>query len=340
MASAGVNSTRNSLITKPQNPYEWGYLIPTVLAVGAISNKLSGLPLFPLAALFYVCSVKLSFKKILISSVLILILWTPLTSTSILTSGCFLFPSTTVCLEVPWKVSKAKADAHVQVIRGIHKNTPQRPSLLRFVERQLERLRWNRKRQLMVLTFSLGVAAIAFYIITKVLGIYKYPLGTSWVLGLGVLGTSFILLTAPLIRFGLGYFIVVPAIICAVALDGLTRLRGKSSQPRHREIAKSFPAKQLNISLRIFSISVASLVITVSTYRADDFHWFLPPKVPGLPPLETIYINDVKYTYPSDWSVRCWDAELPCTPTPVSYEIRLRKPSLGIAGGFIRADDI
>ncbi len=58
-----------------------------------------------------------------------------------------------------------------------------------------------------------------------------------------------------------------------------------------------------------------------------------PEKLPETQ-LITDKINNIEYTYPANFSNRCWATELPCSNLEIKQNIQLRDPEKGIAAGF------
>ncbi|MEL7313692.1 MAG: hypothetical protein AAFN08_01930, partial [Cyanobacteria bacterium J06559_3] len=99
----------------------------------------------------------------------------------------------------------------------------------------------------------------------------------------------------------------------------------------------AFSPQRWRMSLKILCLGTAGCVVATTAWERQDPNWLLPTNLPAVPPLAEVQVNDVTYTYPADWSVRCWDADLPCAPVPTLDDISLRDPSIGIGAGFVRS---
>ncbi|MCG8365259.1 MAG: hypothetical protein MJA27_18260, partial [Pseudanabaenales cyanobacterium] len=63
----------------------------------------------------------------------------------------------------------------------------------------------------------------------------------------------------------------------------------------------------------------------------------LPPELPNVN-IEASRVNDIEYVYPLyPFYKACWASKLPCAPSPIEQNIKLRKPSQGLGAGFIQA---
>jgi hypothetical protein len=155
--------------------------------------------------------------------------------------------------------------------------------------------------------------------------------GQFWILALAALGTTFMMLKAPVIRFGLGYLILIPAlsiaVFCQTKLDKVLPA-----------LAQKLTSHNLFRKLRKFGIVVplflATLIFVSSGKNSAESRLLLPPPLQRVEVLQK-QVNDVKYFSPKYSRELCWSAELPCTPFEVKNDIRLREPSRGIRAGFI-----
>ncbi|MEQ9482407.1 hypothetical protein [Coleofasciculus sp. F4-SAH-05] len=93
--------------------------IPLILSAGAVTIKLSALPLLPIGFLFYLMGNQLTIKikRLLTGSAIVILLLSPMVLYSLTTSGCPLYPSTFMCLDLPWSVSIEKAVKETQPIK-------------------------------------------------------------------------------------------------------------------------------------------------------------------------------------------------------------------------------
>ena len=92
-------------------------LIPVLLAAGAMGVKLSALPLLFVASLYYVWAGGFSTRRLLSAGALVALVLLPTVAYGVVTSGCPLFPSKVLCVEVPWSVGAGEAERITKVIR-------------------------------------------------------------------------------------------------------------------------------------------------------------------------------------------------------------------------------
>ncbi|WP_152532309.1 LIC_10190 family membrane protein [Leptolyngbya sp. Heron Island J] len=306
----------------------WGAsLIPLLLAVGAVSIKLSALPLLPIALLFYGQQPFLDYRRLLFGGLLSLLLLSPLMIVSIVTSGCPLYPSSVLCVNVPWRVSAAVAHRAVEVIRFWDHNFGEvPPGANRFFWQLWEWLKFARFNAIMLLLLLLSMG----FAIPTLRSARKQKIdSTSWLLCCSLIGMVFIMLRAPMIRFGLGYFMMTPAI--TISILGTAYFAKSNWQfPRYFSgpNVRGYLSKSFFVGLGL----IAVLILFQPDIQA---RLFLPPAMPSTA-VESKQSYDVQYVQPVNDSVKCWDAPIPCTHNELN--IRLRHPSRGLRAGFVPAE--
>lgn len=301
-------------------------LIPLLLALGAVSIKLSALPLLPIAFLFYWQRHFLDVRRVLIGSGLSILLLSPLMIVSVMTSGCPFYPSSALCMDVPWRVSTEVASRAIEIIRiWDHNFGDVPPGANRFFLQFWEWLKFARFNvvMLLLLVMSALVMVPTFRAANK-----QKVYGTPWLFGCSFIGMIFILIRAPMIRFGLGYFVMVPAV--ATAVLGTAYL-AKYHWQLPQYFSRGTIYRPLSKSVFVGVGLMAALII----FQPDiQSRLFLPPAMPTNR-VEPRQSNDVRFVTPvSDNSVKCWAAPIPCTPYG-NLSIRLRDPSQGIKAGFL-----
>jgi len=304
--------------------------IPLILSAGAVTIKLSALPLLPIGFLFYVLGNQLTIniQRLLTGSAITIVIVLPMVLYSLTTSGCPLYPSTLMCLDLPWSVPVEQAIKETKPIKFWWGFSESDESGLTAIALALWRwLKSSIKSQIM--------AFISIFVIIFSVPIFRQfrkhlTLGTAWILLLGLLGITFIMLQSPLIRFGLGYFTLIPALFGAIYGQTLfEKMPSKLRQPWSRFIqALKSPKTFLLTSLFMIGLTTVNLIQDKAQSRL-----LLPPSLP-IVDLVSDQVNDVTYVYPSDWTVRCWASPLPCSAVPIK-NIRLRDPSNGIGAGFV-----
>ena len=92
-------------------------LLAVLLAAGAVGVKLSAAPLLVVASLYYVWAEGLSLRRILTAGAWVALMLLPTIAYGVVTSGCPLFPSKMLCVEMPWSVGKDEAERLTRVVR-------------------------------------------------------------------------------------------------------------------------------------------------------------------------------------------------------------------------------
>jgi hypothetical protein len=295
--------------------------IPLLLAITAFSIKLLAIPLLVVTSVSYLVRDRFSISKIIGKVAVIGTLILPTLVFGIITSGCPLYPSTFMCLNVPWLVSSEQAIKTAETTRGwsawMGTRSPQENYFLWLIEKLWIWFSFSNLNQLMtILTITSLIGAWQIYKhLKKSQNFYFLEL-----LAIGWIGIIFIFTQAPSGRFGMGYFVVINAVFlgqfCEKNLDSLN--------------------KNLRKILLFLILAGASCLLISSLKRAKITYLVFPPQL-GVPQVTTAKINDVQYYYPVNYkSELCWAAELPCALGPLEYDIKLRNPEKGIQEGFIR----
>ncbi|MEM9486439.1 MAG: hypothetical protein AAGA83_22405, partial [Cyanobacteria bacterium P01_F01_bin.116] len=92
--------------------------IPLILSAGALSMKLTALPLLPVALLFYWTRKSFSINRFLVGGMLVLVMLLPTIVMGVVNSGCPFYPVSTLCLDLPWTLSAEEANNAAEMIRG------------------------------------------------------------------------------------------------------------------------------------------------------------------------------------------------------------------------------
>lgn len=303
-----------------QKKNEWDRkIIPLVLAISTVSIKFTALPILGIAVLFYLCNRNFKIDRLLLSVILSLILLLPNAIFAIKTSGCPFYPSKIMCFDLPWTVNKAIIQSEISEIKGANTIAPNKYSIFVLIKK---RYNW------MIVSKNLQVAT-SLYIISLSLGILiilkqkqsSQP-GYKWIIFLAMLGMTSIMTIIPLLRFAMGYLLIVPSLFIA---NKCFLLQNRCQQLAFNQAAKLL-VKRLVLPL------VIGIIVICGGEQLDD-RWLLPAKLPQVELIKA-QINDLEYTYPMAWGIRCWAAKLPCAALPISYNIRLRNALQGIKSGL------
>jgi len=341
--------------------------VPWILGAGAVAMKLNAFPLLFTAGVFSV----VRGRRLPSTLALGLIPLVALTAVGTINSGCPLYPSQ-VCLNVPWALPAELIDTLATTIRERARWQGDPPAGAGAWNWMAPWVRTNLEG-----TALLAYTALSVGFLWRRRSIWIG--GTPWVLGLGIFGIAFTMYAAPDLRFGLGYFAIVPALLVA----GLSTQAAPSPQSMWCFLGASlyvllgrfkllypfllpaflvFRRPPTGVSTAPASPALAGALIAISLavlpMQVDLNHWLrqrvrgtttpsalavrlvLPPQlhVPLEPDLMRQRVSDVDIVVPKAGE-QCWAAELPCTPALAVGSIKLRRPELGIAGGFLPANE-
>ncbi|MEA5467364.1 hypothetical protein VB714_00690 [Spirulina sp. 06S082] len=343
------------------------YLIPIILAITAVTSKLSALPLLLTAIIFFNFSTSFQWKRMIRGGVFVIILLFPLFTYAIIATGCPLFPSSLFCFDfLPWSLGTDTVQAISQIIQDCARwtcpsSTPLNYQTWEWMESWLQ----EEERAVFLILFSIP----AFFILQK----QKQVAGKNHLIGLGAIGTIFVMYGSPYLRIGITYFFVIPALLLAIyfhqrspwQITGIWVIFGTANLwlnlsltlilllslstifsvlvwRYHRTIKAYFV-----LAFLLLLVSLVPLKTTLSSSE-HQIHWLSPDRIKTLDPSYFVQrkTNDIIYLTPNPnykWERspgfitsedRCWNAELPCTPSLTHQNIRLRNPEKGLAGGF------
>lgn len=312
-------------------------LIPLVLSVGAVSIKLTALPLLPITAGYYLCrgigqiSLRNYLKRLAIASSLILLLLLPFLASEVLVSGCPLYPATTACLDLPWTLQAAATQDLAESTHGWGRWFGQPPS---GVNRSLWLIQqWfinnpsNRLTAVLILVSVCSVIHLLTLFRAK-----KFPLsqlyGLFWLAALAIVGTTFMMLKAPLFRFGMGCVLLLPVLSVSVLFHAW-------SQQRSGYLLIKFltrPLRKLRYSLLFVGVFWA-IALSSQSYGGVGDRLLIAPPLPTAA-LQVQKSNQITYFVSQDQREQCWSADLPCVSS-IRPDVKLRNPTVGLKGGFV-----
>jgi hypothetical protein len=328
---SAVDVAPMGLVNKPR-------LLPVALAAGAVSLKLTALPLLLFSALYYLLrsgSVGILRRGFTAGAIALLFLL-PLMASSLVTSGCPLYPSAVMCLDLPWSPT---AQSVQDVAAGTHGwttwyGTPPQgmPAWLWALQR------WLTTDRSELITGLLIVGAILWVGIQLLRQAKRRQMAGEgqnrwsqapvelWIAGLGLFGIAFLMVTTPFFRFSVAYIVLLLAVGASnlnLPLAGLTNALNLRRWAMPGAIALVIPVVLLSLQRQHF----ANLVMPppmrstqVVQRQTNGITYFAPAS------------GDIPNTQDKDM---CWSAPVPCT-YDISKDVYLRDPSLGLAGGFVR----
>lgn len=304
-------------------------LVPLILASGAVSIKLTALPLLLVSCAFYISKNRNSWKQLIDGLAALTLIIGPFLITQVFTSGCPLFPSALFCLDIPSSVS-------LEITQSIAEETHDWTSwygsststgVAYAIERFLNWFNDHRANQLMSLLAILSLIAIVFLIR---LARHHRLRGYLWVIATQIVGIAFYLKTSPLLRFALPCLLLIPVLLAATYCDLklnphlLKRLDGSNTQSLF---------KRFNLAL-LPAAFLTALIVSLTIASSSITRLVLPPPLKQVPLIQK-QVNDIIYLSPEGEEV-CWGTGLPCA-FEVPDDVQLRHPTRGVAAGFVRS---
>jgi len=310
-------------------------MVPLLLSVGAVTIKLTTLSLLLVSSSFYLIYnwryAKRSMQQLIWGGGIGLLLLAPLLIASVKASGCPLYPSSALCLNVPWAQNGATIDAVAQGTHGWTNWFGDPPAgQNRFLWSLGKWLQSDRANQGWAGLVSLSVVAF----VCSIKPWFKSPIrGKVWVMAVGVGGVIFLMMTAPFFRFALPYLLVIPSLLLLVWIVHLGLLNWHSLLTR---IHHWFGNWNVDRTIMVTSLILITVTLSVFLHSQPAFHLLLPP------PMQTVavvkkQVNDLTYFSPQVEGELCW-----ATPLPCGFEVenvKLRDADRGVAGGFVRQDE-
>ncbi len=338
-------------------------LLVVILAAGAVSIKLSAAPLLFIAIIYYCFySRDISLKNLVTVFSISAVFLVPFILSSLITSGCPLYPSSFLCTSLPWSVGAEEAKANSALIA----------SWARWVGPEPE----NSDAKFWFIHWLVTEKDAAFLLITSTLAILIIPfvkskvkiLGEKYVLAISVIGIILMIYKAPQLRFGLGYLAVPPALLVGGIVMDFNRSLGLFLLMFYLFLFRLFMPEPVATSTLIwFSVFIGCYFIStfirpfrakskihvvhfivVSTflflvellphfihYGFPDVESILLPPSLRIPPLTEQTARNFTYYQPAEGD-QCFSSPLPCTPYLTHQDVGLYRENLGLGGGFRR----
>lgn len=351
-----------------------GRLIPVLLAACAVGVKLNALPLLFVACVYYVAGGRLDLRRVLWACGAVTLLLLPALAHRVVVSGCPLYPSKALCLDVPWSVGVQQAELHTRAIRQWAR---WEGTGLPWADGWGWVVPWATKgftlKNSFVIPFCLLVAGAGAFLRART---RLRPAGA-----LALVAGSAGLFLFLLVRGG-EVLLVVAAVVAAVV--GLMR-RGRGHAGRGWVFAAGlagtalilYAAPALRFGLGYTGILLGSLLVPAAVgldveagawrRRATpaalltacgllfltltlaleagtrvgegvESGWrrlLVPPPLPAVATMAR-EVNGLGYVVPSVGE-QCWAAELPCAQSDLPGDVSLRDAARGPGGGFVHA---
>jgi len=359
-----ISRRRRQLSENEDKPRGHDEVITLILSAGAVSIKLSAIPILLVSGLFYLFTEKICIKKVFSFPAIVLLVLLPFFIVQIITSGSLLYPSSLVGFDLPWSIGEEKIKLVTdQILKAAQWSTftPGNASyggwLLQWVK--------SEKYQAVLILIT------CFIIFISINKLKKYNLEwVKWVFPMGLIGLLYTMLIGPTWRYNLGYIAIMSSVLLSLHCDNksvkfkevLIYLEKKLSNklmPHILLVIFGLAIIMTNIarnnltSLNYLNIEIKEALRTGEVTKKDNkiSRLFLPPKILkyqlNLKNTEKVsfVVADLEllkekvnefYLYKPKKGYQCWDVELPCSPLLTYPEIKLRNNDLGICGGFIR----
>lgn len=335
-------------------------ILPLLLALGALTIKLSAAPVVLIAGIFYWLNSTTNWFTRLTVAAAAMLMCVPVFVANLVSSACPLYPNSLLCLAVPWGVGKAAARQSAADITSWARwggPAPAGATAWNWI------LPWFSHPDKLLLILLCCACLLVF---AARRGWRENP-SLLYVLALALVGTVFLFITAPNPRFGAGYLALYPALALA-SLGPNLELRWPL---RLLSQAKRRPANILTYVLVTIAVLLAvegeirevrleRSMQQVSTSRAMPYdslrdRLLVPPLLarssgdvafvrnrrsdaPHTLELRSERYQGIDYLLPVDGD-QCWAAPIPCLPTRLTGNIQLRNPADGLGDGFTHSVD-
>jgi hypothetical protein len=335
----------------PDQPPSRLALLPLILALGAVTIKLTAIPTLLVSGLFVLWHHWRSPRSLLLAVGLGALILGPNLGSSLVTSGCPLYPSAFLCMDLPWAPTAQSAQA---VAAGTHDwvswyGTPP-PGTNPWLWAVTQVVKNGRDRLIFLIMGGAGFVGLGMlWQMRRAFSRRRLP-GELWVMALGVTGIGFLLLTSIFARFLMPYILVLLGLIGAWGIEQWSgRSLGKTAP---RPNVESCRRRDLGIPLirhlyrGIALVATATMLVSLSQYQGRNA--LLPPALPQSPIVQKT-TNSIAYFAPKSGDLplydgspytaeqvdRCWAAPLPCAYA-IGPDVQLRDPVRGVAAGFER----
>ncbi|MEB3292475.1 MAG: hypothetical protein VKJ24_04890 [Synechococcales bacterium] len=321
-----------SLLLTGDSPERGDRILPLTLAVGAFTIKLTALPLLAVSTMFFLWHRRWTWVHLSRGFGVVTLCLAPLVGASLLMSGCPLFPSDLLCLDLPWSLSPQAIATSAKGTHSVAHWMGQAPA--GFPPLLWTAWAWvqhSRARQISTL-LSIGAIGVGIWVLRRYGWRQWRP--EVWVIGMGLAGILLLQVTSPFFRFTIAYILLVLALGLAIGLPKAGRVSlariAALGQPRHRLAALGF--------------FLAAWITAVDLARTSIAQGLLPPPMYSRTAIVQRQVNGIPYAAPRTGDIADGDPEKKdmcwATPIPCAYEIPqdvfLRDPERGLDGGFER----
>jgi len=341
-------------------------LVPFVVALGACSMKLFGIPAVLATACYAVLAApheeqgRPYVRRSIVCAGIAGIIAGPFIVANLVASGCPAYPSPVGCLDVPWSPGASRAADYAAYVRDVARwevrgETSPGASISWIIA-------WILKHPLISLLAVLSPVLVIGQLgrVARMRGDEPATVRVSGVRAVGafaLLGVAFAAWQAPAPRFLYAFVIIVPALSIALAMQSRTTAARTGHASPHRTGLAFVTASVvvgLLYALASQKLNVRSALVSgarVWPTLPADLLWPAAPELPAR--LFRWRVNDVEVLTPVPRPVadtldyhsaiglntsfeKCSTAPLPCTPYLPGVDVRLRRPERGLSAGFVR----
>jgi len=340
--------------TRPEQNHR---IVPLLLAIAAVNFKLIALPLLLVAGVLSLWRQPLWVQ--MRNGAIGLLLLLPILSGNLLTSGCPLYPSPLLCLDLPWSPSPGVVSEIAIATHGwtTWYGTPP-PGANPWLWSLGQWFLSSPKEKITATGIAIAGMSALFVMqravrlefaqakgakISKILQSIDRK-GELWVSAIGFVGLAFIMSMSPFFRFS------APYILTLIALGLAILIRERSAKAPDLMAPSSLdPIQTLEPSNRIsdrasnpflaLSVGFIALCFTIQSHAL-----WLPPPMEYFSTWIPKITNGIAYQSPASGNVNakdvphkdmCWTAPIPCA-YDIPPTVYLRDRDRGLAGGFVR----
>ncbi|MBU4461432.1 MAG: hypothetical protein KJ579_12765 [Verrucomicrobia bacterium] len=317
-------------------------LLPVLLAAGALIVKLSAMPLLAVAGLHWLGRRPrpADWAKAAACAVCLIVPWM---AGMTMVSGCPLYP-VPVALDVPWANPEgARIDTEaVRLYARWHQGTlPEEAARIAYPSVEWLR-RWlaaDVSNAVGFALFLLSMAAVAAVALRR----GRMAPGAGWALGTGLAGILYVVLMAPVPRFGWGFLAIPTGVLLSTGAGSAT------GRPRFA----AAPAAGAMLAVALILIPVLALGRMTGTASGKRLRawmereapyalrtpWLLPPEIP------LIRYDDRAGVALALRGFRPAEGRMEPSSRPMYYPlepgpgVRYRNPDRGAAAGFVRVEE-
>jgi len=291
-------------------------MLPLLLACGALSAKLSGLLLVPVAGLYAVWGTNV--RRWAAAAAVALILVAPFFATSLIVSGCFAFPASISCLPVSWALPTEAVDNLGRLLTLFTRWDSQPPA---------DAGAWNwipgwlTAQRFWLNTVVFWPFAISLGGFLWIAARRRVSRGELWVLALIAPSLVLVFAVAPEVRYNAGLFVIPIALFMMRAVV----------RPRAKLMTHAKAVLAVAAAVALVELGFSSVIELRRSGRVDVVERLLRPTGVPTPAYQTIVSSGLRYNLAITGD--CWRTAPPCAPSRLPM-IKLRFPARGIAGGF------